>query len=295
MFGSKRKEIEMRKIKLNALGIIVCVFLVLETTVLYAQDKAHGAYNGDKDKLHVYLLIGQSNMAGRAPFAEKESGPIERCYLLNNEDKWESAKNPLNRHSTIRKGLGMQKMNPGYTFSKTMLEKDKSISIGLVVNAKGGTKIEQWKKGTHFYKEAVRRTKKAQETGVLKGILWHQGEGNSSNPEQYFGKLSELIANLRKDLGKPNLPFVAGEILYPKNLSRDQNPINNQIAMLSNAVPFTGVANAKGLTLQDYAHFDSKSMKLLGERYAEEMLKIKMTMKAEQLDAEVQSEGAPSD
>ena len=37
-------------------------------------------------------------------------------------DKFEPAKNPLNRYSTIRKGLGMQKMNPGYTFSKKMLK-----------------------------------------------------------------------------------------------------------------------------------------------------------------------------
>lgn len=284
----------MEKTIRRTLGFALCAALFVGTH-LYAQDEPPAAYNGPKEHLHIYLLIGQSNMAGRAPFSQQEAAVIPRCYLLDGDDQWVPAKNPLNSYSTIRKDLGGQKMNPGYTFSKTMLEKDKRISIGLVVNAKGGTKIEQWKKGTHFYNEAVRRTKKAQETGVLKGILWHQGEGNVSNAEQYLGELSALIANLRTDLGDPNLPFVAGEILYPKSLSRDQNPINNQIAMLPNAVPFTGVASAQGLTLQDYAHFDAKSMKLLGERYAEEMLKIQRATKAEQQDAEVQSEGAPSD
>jgi hypothetical protein len=41
-------------------------------------------------------------------------------------------------------------------------------SIGLVVNAKGGTKIEQWLPGTEFYTEAVKRTKAALEYGELK-------------------------------------------------------------------------------------------------------------------------------
>ena len=52
------------------------------------------AYDGPKEKLHIYLLIGQSNMAGRAPFIKDESGVVQRAYLLNGEDEWELAKNP---------------------------------------------------------------------------------------------------------------------------------------------------------------------------------------------------------
>ena len=74
-------------------------------------------YEGPKEKLHIYLLIGQSNMAGRAKFSEEEAKVVDRCFLLNKENKWESAKNPFNRYSTIRKGLNMQRMNRGYRFS----------------------------------------------------------------------------------------------------------------------------------------------------------------------------------
>lgn len=158
-------------------------FLLLFATSLYAKDKAPDAYNGSKEKLHVYLLIGQSNMAGRAPFTKEEAAAIARCYLLNDQDLWKPAKNPFNRHSTIRGGLGKQKMNPGYYFSKTMLENDKGISIGLVVNAKGGSSIKQWNKESTFYKEAVRRTKSALEKGVLKGVLWHQGESDAKDTQ----------------------------------------------------------------------------------------------------------------
>ena len=241
--------------------------ILLPIITVSADDKSTTGYQGDKKDLHVYLLIGQSNMAGRAPVSEKESGKIPNCFLLNNEGKWEAASNPLNRYSTIRKGLGMQKLNPGYSFSKEMLEKDKTISIGLVVNAKGGTKIEQWAKGTKFYQEAIRRTKEAQKSGTLKGILWHQGESNNGNPDGYLDKLKDLIENLRKDLDAPDLPFVAGQV-------HKVEKINEQIAQLPKTVPHTGFVSSKDLKTMDRWHFDAKSMLLLGKGYADEMQKL---------------------
>jgi hypothetical protein len=213
----------------------------------------------DKNR-HVYLLIGQSNMAGRAPFTEDEAGVIERCFLLDAEDHWESANNPLNRHSTIRKGLGMQKMNPGYAFAKAMLQKDAGITLGLVVNAKGGSSLKEWAKGTKFYDEAVRRTKAAQKSGKLKGILWHQGESDEKDTD-YLPKLQALIADLRKDLAEPLLPFVCGQI-------KDVPLINDQLMALPLSVPATACASADGLSAMDRWHFDARSVKLLGERYA---------------------------
>jgi hypothetical protein len=125
--------------------------------------------------LHIYLLIGQSNMAGRATITEEIAGEIPRCFLLNGEGKWLAAKNPLNRYSTIRKGLDMQRLGPGYSFAKSMVkDADPVVSLGLVVNAKGGTKIEQWAKGTSFYNDALKRVEVARKSGVLKGILWHR-------------------------------------------------------------------------------------------------------------------------
>ncbi|MHC5053847.1 MAG: sialate O-acetylesterase [Planctomycetota bacterium] len=229
-------------------------------------------YDGPREALHVYLLIGQSNMAGRAPFTKEESGPVPRCYLLDDKDRWEPARNPLNCHSTIRKGLGMQKMNPGYTFAKAMLEKDDAISIGLVVNAKGGTSIRQWARGTRFYKEALRRTQAAQKTGVLKGVLWHQGESDAKDAK-YLDKLKALVADIRRDLKQTDLPFVAGQVNNVKL-------VNDQIARLPEVVPSTGFVSSDGLKAMDRWHFDAKSMRILGRRYAEAMLKIHAARKS---------------
>lgn len=76
-------------------------------------------------------------MAGRAPYTEDESAVIEGCYLLDDKGPWEPASNSLNRYSSIRKELKSQKMNPNYMFSKKMFESNESISLGLVVNARG--------------------------------------------------------------------------------------------------------------------------------------------------------------
>jgi hypothetical protein len=220
-----------------------------------------------QDQPHVYLLIGQSNMAGRAKMEKADTEPIERCFLLNADDAWEPATNPLNRHSTIRKGLGMQKIGPGASFAQAMAEKNPEITIGLVVNAKGGTKIGQWKRGTKFYTEAVRRTQAARKSGTLKGIVWHQGESDGGAPEGYLDALAQLIADLRKDLGVADLPFVAGQV-------KDLPAINDQIAKLPDTVEHTAFISSEGLKTTDRWHFDAPSVRLMGERYAEAMIRL---------------------
>ena len=259
------QEIDYMRIKQTVLGLVLCISAL--QTFSSAQGKTAQAYRGAKENLHVYLLIGQSNMAGRAPYTKNESLPIERCFLLDDAGEWEPASNPLNRHSTIRKDISMQKMNPGYRFAQTMLKTDKTISLGLVVNAKGGSKIEEWSAESRFYREALRRVTQAQETGTLKGILWHQGEANVGNPDKYIDKLIELVERFRNDLNMPELPFIAGQI--------DNVPsINDQIALLPDRLPFTGWVSSEGLVIFEEWHFDATSVKLMGERYAEEMLKI---------------------
>ena len=250
---------------------VFCLILFIGSVQVSAND---GADKLAKNKLHIYLLIGQSNMAGRADFTHEEAAPIAQAYLLNDRDAWVQASNPLNRYSTIRKDLNKQKMNPGYTFTQAMLKDAEGASLGLVVNAKGGTKIEEWAKGTEFYNEAVRRTKIAQSNGMLKGILWHQGEGNSRSADTYMEKLKSLVENLRADLGMPDLPFIAGQVFYDAETKPHTQQINDVIASLPDTVSNTGYASSNGLTTTDNTHFDLKAMKLFGERYAVEMLKL---------------------
>jgi hypothetical protein len=67
------------------------------------------------------------------------AAPVPRCYLFHRAGVWIPATNPLNAHSTIRKGLGMQRLGPGYTFT------------GVVTSA-GLTTIDN----THFDNRSAR-------------------------------------------------------------------------------------------------------------------------------------------
>lgn len=225
-----------------------------------------GQPEGDISGLRIFLLIGQSNMAGRAPIEAEDTAPLPRCFLLTDTNEWEAAVNPLNRYSRYRKELSMQQLNPGYTFAKKLAPECPDITIGLVVSARGGTKIEEWQPGEDLYEEAVRRARIARESGVLAGILWHQGEGNCDD-SGYLDKITRVIEGLRRDLEAPELPFIAGQI----RMNSDW-PVNAVIADLPNNISYTAYVSADGLTTFDDWHFDSESMRIFGERYADAYL-----------------------
>jgi len=225
------------------------------------------------ENLEIYLLIGQSNMAGRADIETQDRDSLENVLLFTGikGKEWEKAANPLNKYSTVRKDISMQKMGPGYTFAREMAKARTAKQIGIVVNAKGGTSIAEWAPGETLYTEAVKRAKMAMKYGTLKGIVWHQGEANASNPSGYPEKIKELIQSIRSDLGIPDLPFVAGQLSEDKPI---RHAFNEMILTLPSLVPHTGVATTEGTTTMEGTHFNSASQRLLGQRYAAEMLKL---------------------
>ncbi|MDH5398458.1 MAG: sialate O-acetylesterase [Cyclobacteriaceae bacterium] len=220
----------------------------------------------------IVLLIGQSNMAGRAHLLAVDSTTVEGVELLNSEGQWMPARNPLNQYSSIRKDIGMQRLGPGWSFAKHLSKKKDFNTLGLVVNAKGGSAINEWMPGTEFYSEAVRRTKQAiEQGGELVGIAWHQGESDVKDMSHYLADLEVLINSLRKEFNNQTLPFVAGQII-------GNNPgraaFNGLILSLPEKVPHTAVVASKGLKVFDGVHFDNKSQKKLGKRYAKAFLKL---------------------
>lgn len=239
-------------------------------TLLIAVFCALNVHAVEKPK-EIYLLIGQSNMAGRAAVTPELAGELKGAWLLNDKGEWEAAKNPLNRYSTIRKGLGAQKLGPGYGFAQELLRLRPEVAIGLVVNAKGGSKIEVWTKGGKFFNDAVTRTKQAMAAGgELKGICWHQGESNASDPA-YLEKATDLIAAFREAFDNENLPFVVGETCK----AQSDRAVNAQLNELAASVPHTACVKSDGLMAFDgNTHFDTAAQLELGKRYASEMLRL---------------------
>jgi len=243
---------------------IVFLTFILVSVISYAQEE-----------YDVYLCIGQSNMAGRGYLENSELGlAVEGVYLLNDKDEPVPAVHPFNQYSSIRKNITMQQMHLGCSFAIEM-SKTSQRPILLVCNARGGTSITEWVKGTHYYAEAVRRTREAMKYGQLKGILWHQGCADASRRlNEYMDLLNTMVSDFRADLKIPDLPFVVGEIPYW--LSSAQK-FNEMIRTVSSRIADTSYASAEGCGMRaehSDPHFSKEGLNVLGIRYAVEMKKL---------------------
>jgi hypothetical protein len=233
----------------------------------------------------LYLLIGQSNMAGRGAIAAEDTLTHPRVWMLNQANQWVLAKAPLHFDKPAIVGVG-----PGLAFGKAMAAAAPKATIGLIPCAVGGAPVAAWQPGAYYeptksypYDDALRRAREAANGGTLKGILWHQGESDS-RPETistYLANLEALIGRLRRDLAVPGLPFVAGELGY---FVIPNNPVvaqfNQQIRQLPGRVSRTGLVTAEGLTHKgDTLHFDAASARELGRRYAARMQQVQRMKK----------------
>ncbi len=234
----------------------------------------------NKADVHLYLLIGQSNMAGRGAIAAEDTLTHPRVWMLNKASQWVPAKAPLHFDKPAMVGVG-----PGLAFGKEMAAATPRATIGLIPCAVGGSPVAAWQPGAYYeptkshpYDDALRRAREAAGRGTLKGILWHQGESDSrpENIGTYLANLEALIDRLRRDLGAPGVPFVAGELGYfviPKNPVVAQ--FNRQIRQLPGRVSRTALVTAEGLTHKgDTLHFDAASARELGKRYAAQMQQL---------------------
>jgi hypothetical protein len=255
------------------LFILFCLFFIVQD--VFSQLPANGK------KIHIYLLVGQSNMAGRGKVEEIDSLTDPSIFMFSKEEKWIPAREPLAFDKPAVVGVG-----PGYAFAKEMLKADNSAIICVIPTAVGGTRIDLWKPGaydeatkTYPWDDAIRRAKKALLSGELKGIIWHQGESdaNAALSSTYESKLRDLIQRFRTELNAPNVPFILGEIGDFKPGENKEIPVIN--AIIKNVAATTknsGLAEAKGLVHKgDFTHFDAASARELGKRYAAALLSVK--------------------
>ena len=232
-----------------------------------------------KEKLHLYLLIGQSNMAGRGVVDDAAKQPHPRVLKLTKENTWAPAADPLHFDKPTIAGVGL-----GSSFARVMAEASPDATIGLIPCAVGGTPLSRWLKGGDLYAQALERAKLALKDGMLKGILWHQGEADSGSEQlasTYGERLARMVKDLRADLGAGEVPFVAGKLgEFLKREDKDGKPslwpkVNDQIGTISKSVPHAAAVESTGLKHKgDFVHFDTPSLREFGERYAEAMKKL---------------------
>lgn len=260
--------------------ICITVFLAfLFYSCIEKEPQSEKSSSCQKENFHLYLLMGQSNMAGRGKVESIDTLTHPRVLMLDKQMQWALAQDPVHFDKSIA-GTGL-----GLTFGKVLADKNVDIKIGLIPCAKGGSSIDQWFKdslhqatNSYPYNEMIEKAKKAMTEGTLKGILWHQGESDTGakvDIENYPEKFNSMLDSLWVDLAIDPVPVVMGEIGYfffqKAPLARKLNMVFNQIASSS----CIGLVKSDQLTHKgDTVHFDAASYRELGKRYAATMIEV---------------------
>ncbi len=232
-----------------------------------------------RENFWIFVLAGQSNMAGRGHVEPQDTIPNKRILTIDKDGEWIEAKEPLHFYEPKMKGLDC-----GMSFARTLLESvPDSVTIGLIPCAIGGSSIEQWIGDSLFRHVQLlsnfeSKVNWAKQDGVIKGILWHQGESDAHPPmiSSYEANLRTLIGKFRKIVGNDAIPVFIGELgRYAEPAERHAHwaGINQQKKKYVATDKNSYLISSEGLNEKgDNTHFNSASQRELGKRFAEKFL-----------------------
>ena len=250
---------------------------------------------------HIFLCFGQSNMEGGGPIEDRDKTVDQRFQVMADFDvparnwkmgQWYDAVPPLTRRT---RGISMMDY-----FGRTMVANlPEKYRVGVVKLGVSGTRIElwdkdafrayldslpadgQWKKPLaneydgNPYEYLVKLAKIAQQSGVIKGILIHQGESNFED-QDWPKKVKKVYDDLIKDLelDPKDVALLAGEVV---NADQNGDKANANVIMknLPGALPNSYVISSAGVPAnRDRLHFTADGQREMGRRYAEKMLGV---------------------
>ena len=225
--------------------------------------------------IHSFLLAGQSNMAGRGDLTPDTALTAPGCLMLR-MGRWQPMSEPVNVDRAVLEGACPRSGASLAASFAARYAAESGCQAGLIPCADGGTTIEQWQPGKVLFDHAVLQAKLAARTSTLKAILWHQGESDCLEQEQ-FDAYPELflrtMRTFRDELG--DLPIVVGELGYPEHgftgtPAELLNAFNARLPTLAAQLPRCAVVSAAQLPSRgDGLHFDTPSLRIFGLRYLE--------------------------
>jgi hypothetical protein len=250
-------------------------------------------------KAKVFILSGQSNMSGGGPVVPEglqfDPAVGDKVRLWDASDAWNKRGilgkwASLNELQVIKKEMRMDMIGPEFGFAKAMSELYPAEEIHLIKVAKGGTAIDWWlpdAKGkanghTQLLENLKNALEKIEGEYEIMGMLWMQGESDSktqADAEAYQNKLERLMALIRKETGKPDLPIVIGRISSRILESpKFKMPFVKVVQSGQEAVTKTDknafVIDTDDLSQRDdLVHFDQAGQLGLGKLFGEVMVK----------------------
>jgi len=263
--------------------VTVCILNFLRFGSSFAQDVDNRYFPKEaliadhfpaKQNLWIFLMAGQSNMAGRGFVEPQDTLPEPRILAINQKNEIVIAKEPLHFYEPTRTGLDC-----GLSFAKTLLKAlPDSISLLLVPAAVGGSSIQQWL-GDSTWRDVKLLTNTKQKIGIVanlgifKGVLWHQGEANANtinDIEQHSARLTALVDTFRTITRTKNLPFLLAELGSFSKTPELFEQLDQQLLAFNKSDKNSAVIKTGDLTHKgDFIHFSSEAQRLMGERFAE--------------------------
>lgn len=263
------------------------VFVLMASLTLVVQSVCVG------DNYDLYLLAGQSNMDGRglvSKLSEEQQKPIDQAIIFYRNSKissdgWQPLEPGFSLPPKYRDKLPSTTFGLEIGFAQAMLKAQPNTKLAIIKGSKGGTNLRaDWAPGDKSDKEsqgavyrefiktiqsATSELTKRGDTYTVRGLLWHQGEGDKKlSVKGYARRLNELIDRIREDVGVADLPVVVGEVF--DNGERDN--VREATRDVAKASPTVGLVTCEGTKTSDPGtHFDAASQLLLGGRYAKQI------------------------
>jgi hypothetical protein len=218
-----------------------------------------------------FLMLGQSNMAGRGFIHEVPPIYNERIQMLRN-GRWQMMTEPINYDRPVS-GISLVA-----SFADAWCRQNQEDTIGLIPCAEGGSSIDEWAIDQALFKHAITETKFAMKNSELTAILWHQGESDGMNGSYkvYYKKLLLIIEAFRKELNAPDIPLIIGglgDFLGKEGFGKsctEYNFINLELQKFAFEQDNCYFVTAAGLTSNpDGIHIDAISQRKFGLRYFE--------------------------
>jgi hypothetical protein len=229
-----------------------------------------------KKNVWIFIMAGQSNMAGRGFVEPQDTVSNPRILSINKNNEIILAKEPLHFYEPNLTGLDC-----GLSFGRQLIQDiDRSIKVLLIPTAVGGSSTYQWlgdslHRNVKLLSNFKQRVEAAKKYGTVKGILWHQGESDtdSSSILGYDERLEKIFTQFRIIVGDVNLPIILGELGSFSNNQANWDRINKAIQNYILRDEHAFVVETRDLkSKEDKIHFTSEGQRLMGERMAKKFV-----------------------
>ena len=253
---------------------------------------------------YIYICFGQSNMEGNAQWEAQDVGNVDPRFQMLATCNFNNPKRTLGNWYKAECPIVSPdgKLGPTDYFGRTMVKELPDKKIGVIAVAMGGSPIEMFDKdlyeqkmkdnpnewwvtlakrhyGGNPYGRIIEMAKKAQEVGVIKGILLHQGESNCGDPN-WPNMVKKIYKDMLRDLDlRPSdVHIYVGEVEHKGDAPQSGGceSHNVQVNRIPEVIPTGHAISAEGLqgNGKDPWHFSAAGYRTLGKRYAEKVLDV---------------------